>query len=55
MYDYMKIQHFDKFFTIPEACEVLGMTKDELRSKGSGGYRLRDWWNFGKVQNSIDE
>lgn len=33
MFDYMKIQHCDIFFTIADACAHLGMTKEELRSK----------------------
>ena len=33
MFDYMKVQHCDTFFTIQEACKILGFTRNELRSK----------------------
>ena len=33
MFDYMKIQHCDAFFTIVEACAHFGFTEGELRSK----------------------
>lgn len=50
MFNYMKIQCRDTFITIPEACEFLGLTKDELRSKCEQyGVRPYNWdgqWGF---------
>lgn len=50
MFDYMKIQHHDKFFTIAEACEHFGWTKDELRSKceqyGVELFKVDGQWGF---------
>lgn len=50
MFDYMKAQRFDTFVTIQKACEILGLTKDELRTKCEQyGVSLYNWdgqWGF---------
>ena len=50
MFDYMKAQGFDTFVTLQKACEILGLTKDELRTKCEQyGVSLYNWdgqWGF---------
>lgn len=50
MLDYMKLQRYDTFFTIPEACEHFGWTKEELRAKceqyGVEVFKINGQWGF---------
>lgn len=50
MLNYMKIQNDDTFVSIPEACELLRLTKDELRAKceqyGVDLYNQDGQWGF---------
>ena len=50
MFKYMKTSQDDRLVTISEACELLGLTKEELRSKCEQyGVSLYNWdgeWGF---------
>ena len=51
MFDYRKAQGFDTFVTLQKACEILGLTKDELRTKCEQyGVSLYNWMVNGDSQ-----